>query len=102
METECSQINHKWDGPHPSSKDDAFGDERRRFNCARCGSSVVCYAFGEFPKRREFGIELPFDEPLPYNNHRRITGWEIPDGAARKAGIPVNCDEAVMHNVMRS
>ena len=106
-------MKHDWNGPYPCPETGTMAPERRRFNCARCGSSVVCCAFGRMPERMEFGIDynktekypnlkpglVHEDLEIPYVP-REITGWQTPDESAVECKISIDCDIALTTRIM--
>ncbi len=91
-------MKHKWSGPFPSLESGPDASERRGYICERCGSRVICAAFGHIPERQEFGIGM--DDPII--QPRKITGWQTPDDAAQKSKIPDDCDAALVERIMET
>jgi hypothetical protein len=100
-------MKHKWNGPYLCSEEGANALERNMFKCDRCGTSVICRAFGEISVRvdlkirpnRPTTLDELVEDPYP---PRKLNGWETPDGAAVRAKIPLDCDVVIAQRVMES
>ena len=97
---------HNWTGPTLCPEVGVDHEERRRFHCHACGTSVIVQAYGHMPQRMEFGV-VPMNAADPFLDDfpplkRKITGWETTNQALKRVGLPVDCDEAIVHMVMET
>ena len=80
-------------------------EERKYWECLRCGSVMSTAAFGKLPERQDIeissGADWTVDAPSVFTK-REITGWETVGEGESRCGVSHDCDESLAAAVMES